>query len=132
MIDYADAAMVPCPRCRARVGKPCAERACRHGRRNCDYAICSYWKDLPEPHLERVVAARRVEKKPSGGILVSDTVRAWRLSIEACNNAGGVRLGEFNWPWALGLALDALDGANTEIARLQAIVGHPATQGELQ
>jgi len=59
--NYMAAAMVACPRCRAAVGSPCTIRACRNGYRNCDYAVCSYRKELPEPHLERAVAARQSE-----------------------------------------------------------------------
>lgn len=58
-MDYIEAAMVNCPRCRAAIGSKCVERACRNGYRNCEYAICSYWKELPEPHLERAVAGRK-------------------------------------------------------------------------
>lgn len=56
---YVAAAMVACPRCRASVGSPCVVRACRYNYPNCTYAICSYWKELPDPHLERAVAARK-------------------------------------------------------------------------
>lgn len=55
--DYVAAAMIRCPRCRAAVGAPCTELACRNGYRNCQFAVCSYRKELPEPHLERSVAA---------------------------------------------------------------------------
>lgn len=66
-LDYVAAAMVPCPRCGARTGSPCIVRACKHGYKNCEFKICSYWKELPEPHLERAVAARVAaggEEKP--------------------------------------------------------------------
>jgi hypothetical protein len=58
-IDYVEAAMVSCPRCRVEVGSRCVERACRNGYRDCTYAVCSYYKELPEPHLERAVRARQ-------------------------------------------------------------------------
>jgi hypothetical protein len=58
-LDYVAAAMVACPRCGSASGSPCWERACKNGYRNCDYAVCSYRKELPEPHLERAVAARK-------------------------------------------------------------------------
>jgi hypothetical protein len=63
-LDYVEAAMVHCPRCKARSGSPCRVRACRNGYANCDYAVCSYMKELPEPHLERAVAARRAAVSP--------------------------------------------------------------------
>lgn len=56
--DYVAAAMVPCPRCGAKTGSPCRVRACRNGYANCTYKVCSYFKELPGPHLERAVAAR--------------------------------------------------------------------------
>lgn len=59
MSDYVEAAMVACPRCRANVGSPCRVGACRNGRSHCDYKVCFYWKELPEPHLERAVKARQ-------------------------------------------------------------------------
>jgi len=58
-VDYVEAAMVACPRCRAAEGNPCTVRACRNGYQNCDYAICAYLKELPGPHLERAVRARK-------------------------------------------------------------------------
>lgn len=58
-MDYVEAAMVACPRCRVAVGSKCVVRACRNGYRDCEYAICAYWKELSEPHLERAVAARK-------------------------------------------------------------------------
>lgn len=58
-MDYVEAAMVRCPRCGSAVGKPCTVLACRNGYANCDYVVCSYRKELPEPHLERAVAARK-------------------------------------------------------------------------
>jgi len=60
-LDYVAAAMVACPRCGAAIGAPCRVRACRNGYRDCDYKACSYFKELPEPHLERAVHARRSE-----------------------------------------------------------------------
>jgi hypothetical protein len=63
--DYVVAAMVACPRCGVGAGSPCVVRACKNGYRNCDYAICAYWKELPEPHLERAVAARRASEATS-------------------------------------------------------------------
>lgn len=65
---YIEAAMVACPRCRASVGKKCVVLACRNGRRNCDYAICAYWKELAEPHLERAVRARQLAAPSSEGV----------------------------------------------------------------
>ena len=59
MNDYVAAAMVACPRCKAATGSPCRVGACRHGYARCDYAICFYWKELAEPHLERAVKARQ-------------------------------------------------------------------------
>lgn len=56
---YVEAAMVACPRCGAPSGSPCRVRACRHGYPNCYYKVCSYLKELPEPHLERAVVARK-------------------------------------------------------------------------
>lgn len=56
--DYITAAMVGCPKCSVGVGKPCRERYCRNGYRECQYAICSAWRDRSEPHLERAVKAR--------------------------------------------------------------------------
>ena len=41
MSDYVSAAMVSCPRCGAKVGSPCRVRACRHGYKNGDYAVCA-------------------------------------------------------------------------------------------
>jgi len=61
---YIAAAMVACPRCKAAIGKPCIERACRHGYRDCQYAICSYWAEQPTPHLERAVHARQEASTP--------------------------------------------------------------------
>lgn len=58
LTEYANAAMVSCPKCGAAVGDPCRVRACRNGYVDCDYKVCSYLRDLPEPHLQRVVAAR--------------------------------------------------------------------------
>lgn len=55
---YADAAMVACPRCRAKVGDPCVYRTCRNGMPGCAYRVCSAWRELPHAHLQRVVAAR--------------------------------------------------------------------------
>lgn len=57
--QYIEAAMVACPRCSAAVGKPCTVLACRNGYRDCRYKVCSYYKELPEPHLERAVKARQ-------------------------------------------------------------------------
>lgn len=48
---------IACPRCRSAAGDPCRERYCRNGRRDCDYAICSRIRDLPEPHVARVARA---------------------------------------------------------------------------
>lgn len=62
-LDYVSAAMVPCPRCQARIGAPCTVRACRNGYRDCRYKACSYRKELPEPHLERAVKARQKESR---------------------------------------------------------------------
>jgi hypothetical protein len=31
----------------------------------------------------------------------SRDIEAWRLSAEAVNRLGGVKLGEFNWPWVV-------------------------------
>jgi hypothetical protein len=28
-------------------------------------------------------------------------IEAWRLTAEAARNAGGVKLGEFDWPWVV-------------------------------
>jgi hypothetical protein len=56
--EYVAAAMVACRRCGAEVGSPCFVIACRNGYRECTYKACSYRKELPEPHLERAVAAR--------------------------------------------------------------------------
>lgn len=56
---YVEAAMVACPRCGAPAGSPCRERACRNGYRNCQFAVCSYIEELPQPHLERAVKARK-------------------------------------------------------------------------
>lgn len=61
-LDYVEAAMVACPRCSVAEGKPCVVRACKNGYRNCNYAICAYWKELDEPHLERAVAARKAAR----------------------------------------------------------------------
>ena len=57
--DYVAAAMVACPRCKAATGSPCRVRKCRNGYRDCRYAVCSVLVELPEPHLERAVAARQ-------------------------------------------------------------------------
>lgn len=59
MSVYVTAAMVPCPRCKAAIGSPCTVWACRNGYANCDYAVCAYRKEMPEPHLERAVKARQ-------------------------------------------------------------------------
>ena len=56
---YVAAAMVRCPRCKAPVGSPCRVRACRNGYTDCSYKVCSYLKELSEPHLERAVKARQ-------------------------------------------------------------------------
>lgn len=55
---YVEVATVACPRCEAPVGTPCRVRECRNGYRNCTYAVCSVWRELDEPHLERAVKAR--------------------------------------------------------------------------
>jgi hypothetical protein len=57
--NYVAAAMIVCPRCEAKAGSPCVVRACRNGYLNCNYAVCSYWKELTEPHLERAVKSRQ-------------------------------------------------------------------------
>lgn len=59
MSDYVAAAMVACPRCKAGTGRPCRVRKCRNGYAGCTYAVCSVLVELPEPHLERAVAARQ-------------------------------------------------------------------------
>lgn len=59
MSDHIEAAMVACPRCKAKVGSPCVVRACRNGYRNCQFAVCAYWREAEEPHLERAVAGRQ-------------------------------------------------------------------------
>lgn len=46
-----------------------------------------------------------------------DVIHAWRLSIDAAQ----IRLGEFNWPWALGMALDEID-------RLRPVAVDPTTE----
>lgn len=51
--------------------------------------------------------------------LRDDVVRAWRLSIDAATEANSVRLGEFNWPWALGLALDEVDRLRAVVAAVE-------------
>jgi len=58
-VEYVEAAMVACPRCNVAAGRPCIAIACKHNYRNCQFKICSYWKELPEPHLERAVKARQ-------------------------------------------------------------------------
>lgn len=59
MSGYVDAAMVPCPRCKAATGSPCRVRTCRNGVPGCTYVVCSVLVELPEPHLERAVKARQ-------------------------------------------------------------------------
>lgn len=36
-------------------------------------------------------------------------IEAWRAQAEAVNRFGGVRLGEFNWPWVILSLIHALE-----------------------
>lgn len=96
---YADAAMVGCPKCRAAVGNPCVTLACKNGRRNCDYAICAYWRELSEPHLQRVVAARKAAEAEGDegavGLLARMEALAyeWERTADECERLSQVRAG---------------------------------------
>lgn len=46
--------------------------------------------------------------------LRADVIHAWRLCIKD-KHEPQPRLGEFNWPWALGLALDEIDHLRSEL-----------------
>lgn len=42
-----------CTTCSAPVGRPCRERYCKNGYRDCEYAICARWRELETPHIAR-------------------------------------------------------------------------------
>jgi hypothetical protein len=58
---------------------------------------------------------REVSREAAQQVLRDDDLRAWRLSIDACTEAGGVPLGAFNWPYVLGKALYAYEDAERRI-----------------
>lgn len=49
-------------------------------------------------------------------------IEAWRLSAEVATKLGGVKLGEFNWPWVVLSLIAALEKNNEQRAGIQAML----------